>query len=154
MSACLYYSLVKPSATYLLIRFTAPLAVLGGKNSSEKNFDPPFIRSLILSMRQRYLLLRGNIWGEGGLDSSPLLLPLVNRSPDTRVGLQRSTEGCLSGGPAGLPCVTTGSPLQPFTMAASPGHGGGVTRVGDSVAVPLLPGIVSSITVVARLAAR
>jgi hypothetical protein len=36
---------------HLAIKFAAPGAVFGGKNSSEKNFEPELILSLMRSMR-------------------------------------------------------------------------------------------------------
>ena len=53
---------------YLEIRFTAPLAVLGGKNSREKKLASAWILSLILSISRLYLYV-GKTCGVGGLDS-------------------------------------------------------------------------------------
>ena len=53
---------------HLEIRFTAPLAVLGGKNSREKNLASAWILSLILSISRLYLYV-GKTCGVGGLDS-------------------------------------------------------------------------------------
>jgi len=83
--------------TDFVIRFTAPFVVRGGKNSSEKNFDPALIRSLMRSMRHLYLW-DGRICGDGGIDSSLLpiseLLPL--RGSRVSVAILVSLAGCLS----------------------------------------------------------
>lgn len=59
--------------TYLEMRLTAPLAVLGGKNSREKKFASAWILSLILSIKRLYLYV-GRICGVGGRESNMALI--------------------------------------------------------------------------------
>lgn len=53
------------------MRFTAPVAVLAGKNSQEYHFSPLFILEFIREIKGRYLKAKNSTGSYVVLDSSP-----------------------------------------------------------------------------------
>lgn len=90
--------------SYLEIRLIAPLAVLGGKNSREKNLSPDTFLRWILSISRVYVGLQSE--GDEGREVTGelLKLPTVNASG--------SPFSCFSRDTVAIFCTTSGMLTQ------------------------------------------